>query len=77
MKLKVRVLEVSSGTYEGNPYKGVMVRYNDKLVKFKVDTKSEVDLDSDSQDKDYILEVAVFKGKDNAAVVKVVGAELA
>jgi len=69
MKIKALVLEANSGTYEGNSWKSLVCRVQDKLIKFKV--KNDVDI-TNLLDKEVTLECEIFGTASQSAYLKVV-----
>lgn len=68
--IKVRVLEFNKGEYEGNAYSNILARYNEKVLKFKLDPKCG-DL-SKLLDKEVELELSIVKGANSLASLKVI-----
>lgn len=73
-KLNVKLLEYFSDVYEGSPYANILVRLNDRIVRFKLDVKKVAKVDSALLDKMVDVEVEIapdFKGNAYVKVVSV------
>lgn len=76
MKIKALVLEVVTGTYEGNEWARIKARSADtanKILAYKVDLKKVALADvQDAIDQEVDLTLAVVAGSQDKAEVKVV-----
>jgi len=68
--IPARLLEYNTGEYEGNKYSNILARVDDKILKFKLDSKIVLD-QSKNIDKNVVLTFIVAKGKDSNASIKV------
>lgn len=71
--IPVEVLEFNKGVYQGNPYSNVLVRYNKKILKFKINSQSQVPLSEEDVDRAVILELEIVGGQNQQATPRVVG----
>jgi len=74
-KIKCTILEFNKGTYEGNEYANIVARYNDKLVKFRVDVKKVSNLSSEDVDKEVECELEIHGSASQPASVKISSVE--
>lgn len=72
-KIKGTILEFNQGTYEGNSYQSVILRVNNRLMKFKVDVKSNVGISVDDVDKEGEFEYVIVGSASQPAYVKITG----
>lgn len=72
MLIEVKVLDYTTGVYEGNAYSSLLVRYKDKILKLKIDAKSQVNVSKDDIDRNLVLSLEIFAGQNQTAVPKVV-----
>jgi len=77
-KIKGYLLEVTTGTYEGNDWAKVKIRSaeiaENKILTYKVDVKKTGDVNK-YLDKECNFTFEVVRGKDDTAVLKVTSVE--
>lgn len=73
-KIKLTILEFKQGVYEGTAYANVIARYNDRILKFKLD-KSVPDLSSHI-DEEVDCTFSIVPGQNLAASIKIDGVEI-
>jgi hypothetical protein len=78
LQIKGRVLEVTSDTYEGNPYGKVKLRSaevaENKILSYSVNVKKvDMDVFMQSLDKDVTVQCGVQRGANESATLKIVG----
>jgi len=72
MEIQAKILEFNEGTYEGNKYSNVLVRYNGKILKFKINSQADVDLSASDVDKDVLLTLEIVAGANFSATPRIV-----
>jgi hypothetical protein len=70
MKINIVVLEFIQGVFQGNPYKQLLARYNNRVLKFKL--ASDIEDLNKYVDREVSAEIEIVAGQNLAATLRIV-----
>jgi hypothetical protein len=73
MKINIVVLEFIQGVFQGNPYKQLLARYNNRVLKFKL--ASDIEDLNKYVDREVSAEIEIVAGQNLAATLRIVAIE--